>query len=110
VFDTNILISAIGWKGTPYECLELARQGTIEGVTCAELINELAEKLQAKLSFSTDLSLATIIDLLTFLRIVQITGQLRAVPKDPADDKVVECAAVAGASYIVTGDRRICSQ
>ena len=24
-FDTNILFSGVGWKGEPYECLELAR-------------------------------------------------------------------------------------
>jgi hypothetical protein len=23
VFDTNILFSAVGWKGKPYECLEI---------------------------------------------------------------------------------------
>ena len=34
VFDTNILFSAVGWKGKPFECVELARSGTVEGVTC----------------------------------------------------------------------------
>jgi uncharacterized protein len=29
-----------------------------------------------------------------------------AVPGDPDDDKVVECAVIAGATHIVTGDRR----
>ena len=24
VYDTNILFSATGWRGTPYRCLELA--------------------------------------------------------------------------------------
>jgi hypothetical protein len=27
VFDTNILFSAIGWRGRQYECLEYARNG-----------------------------------------------------------------------------------
>ena len=33
-FDTNILFSGVGWKGKPYECLELARAGKVKGVTC----------------------------------------------------------------------------
>lgn len=106
VFDTNILLSGTGWRGAPYECLELARAGTVEGVTCSELLDEFAEKLQLKLSFTTEQSIATLADLLTFLRVVPITGQLKAVPADPDDDKVLECAAVAGATHIVTGDRR----
>ncbi|HNQ73559.1 MAG TPA: hypothetical protein PKN95_08140 [Verrucomicrobiota bacterium] len=30
VFDTNILFSATGWRGKPFECVELARAGKIE--------------------------------------------------------------------------------
>jgi len=29
VFDTNILFSAIGWRGNPFRCVELARAGQI---------------------------------------------------------------------------------
>ena len=44
VYDTNILFSATGWRGTPYHCLELARQGKVLGVTCLEILEEaLAE-------------------------------------------------------------------
>ena len=50
VYDTNILLSSIGWGGNPYRCLELARQGKIEGLTCPEILNELAEKLTTKLN------------------------------------------------------------
>ncbi len=50
VYDTNILLSGIGWEGNPYRCLELARQGKIEGSTCSEILDELAEKLTTKLN------------------------------------------------------------
>lgn len=106
VFDSNILLSGIGWKGKPYQCLELARAGIVEGVTCRELLDELADKLQSKLSFTADQSVEAAAELLAFLRVVPITGQLKAVPADADDDKVLECAAIAGATHIVTGDRR----
>jgi putative PIN family toxin of toxin-antitoxin system len=106
VFDTNVLFSAVAWKGKPFLCLESARAGIVDGVTCRELLDELADKLQSKLSFSAGQTLQTVADLLTFLRVVPITGQLKAVPADPDDDKLLECAAAAGATHIVTGDRR----
>ena len=106
VFDTNILFSGVGWKGTPFLCVEMARTGVVDGVTCRELLDELAEKLQSKLSFTPEQALDTVADLLTFLRVVSITGKLKAVPADPDDDKVLECAATAGATHIITGDRR----
>ena len=106
VFDTNILFSAIGWKGRPFQCLELARAGVLDGVTCRELLAEFTEKLEAKLCFTSQQATDTVIDLLTFLRVVPITGKLNVVAFDPDDDKAIECAVVAGATHLVTGDRR----
>jgi putative PIN family toxin of toxin-antitoxin system len=106
VFDTNILFSAQGWRGAPYQCVQLARSGIIEGVTCQELLDELSDKLQTKLNFTADEALETVAELLTFLRVVQISGQLKVVAADPDDDKAIECAVVGGATHLVTGDRR----
>ena len=106
VFDTNILFSGVGWKGKPFVCLELRAHGVVDGVTCRELLDELAEKLQSKLSFTPEQTLDTVADLLTFLRVVSITGKLKAIPADPDDDKVLECAVTVWATHIVTGDRR----
>jgi uncharacterized protein len=106
VFDTNVLFSAVGWKGKPFECLEMARAASVDGVTCREILEELAEKLATKLSFTPEKIVETLADLMTFLRVVSIPGVLNAVVADPDDDKVLECAEVAGATHIVTGDRR----
>ena len=106
VFDTNVIFSATGWRGNPYRCLELARNGVVEGVTCIELLDELEEKLHAKLRLPEDHIVETLADLLGFLRLVTIANTLKVVAADPDDDKVLECALVADATHIVTGDRR----
>ncbi|MSS72917.1 MAG: putative toxin-antitoxin system toxin component, PIN family [Candidatus Latescibacteria bacterium] len=106
VFDANVLISGVGWRGKPYRCLELARIGLVEGVTCQELIDEVAQKLQTRLRFSTTQITETLTDLLSFLRLVRITNTLKILSADPSDNKVLECAVIGGASHIVTGDRR----
>jgi putative PIN family toxin of toxin-antitoxin system len=43
----------------------------------------------------------------SFSEVVAITGQLKVVVDDPDDDKVIECAVVGKADYIVTGDRHL---
>jgi putative PIN family toxin of toxin-antitoxin system len=106
VFDTNVLLSGLGWKGKPYECLELARAGSVTGLTCAEILDELMQKLEAKLHFSPDQLAETLADLLSFLGLVRIRNELKVVAADPDDDKVLECAVLGSATHIVTGDRR----
>ena len=104
VFDTNILFSATGWRGNPFQCVEQARTGRIRAVTCPELMEELAEKLEMKLGFSPEQAAETLADYLGFLRVVSIPKLLNAVSRDPDDHRVLECALEAQAQYIVSGD------
>ena len=106
VFDTNVLFSAVAWKGRPYRCIELARNGEVEGATSREIIDELIDKLQSKLEFDPAQAFDAAADFLGFLRVVPISGSVKVVDADPDDDKVLETATAAGATHIVTGDRR----
>ena len=106
VFDTSVLLSAVGWQGKPLQCLELARVGLIRGMSCREILDELTAKLLSKLDFTAEQVTDTIAELLGYLEMVSITGDLHVVAADPKDDMIVECAVVAGADYIVSGDRR----
>ena len=106
VFDTNVWLSGIGWKGKPFECLELARNGAIQVVTCQKIVDELTETLQNRFAFSGDQIAETLADLLSFAQVVKITNQLRVVSGDPDDDKVLEYAVAGNATHIVSGDRK----
>jgi putative PIN family toxin of toxin-antitoxin system len=105
VFDTNILFSVTAWRGNPFQCVERARVGEIQAVTCPELMEELVEKLELKLGFSPEQAVETLADYLGFLRVVNIPRLLDAVPRDPDDNMVLECAIEGKAQYIVTGDK-----
>ena len=110
VFDTNILISALfSETGSPFRALALAKIGQIESVTCQEIMDEFLEKLLLKFKFSEDKAQSTIDEILSFSRIVEISGTLKAVPNDPDDDMVIECAVAGNASHIVTGDKHLLS-
>jgi uncharacterized protein len=105
VFDTNILFSATAWRGNPFQCVERARVGEVQAITCLELMEELAEKLELKLDYSPEQAVETLADYLAFLRMVSIPKLLDAVPRDPDDNAVLECAMEGKAQYIVTGDK-----
>ena len=78
-------------------------------MTCAPIFNELAEKLSIKLGLpSTDVD-ETLADYLSFHRLIEIPGLLDAVPRDPEDNAVLECAQLAGAQFVVTGDQDLLS-
>jgi len=107
VFGTNVLFSAIGWAGTPDKCLDLVRVGRIHGLTCVEILDELAEKLSVKLGLDHDEVDAVLGSLLAIFEVVPIAGITKEVKADPKDDKVLECAVAGNASHIVLGISRI---
>ena len=53
VLDTNILISAILFKGVPGSLLEMATAGSFRPVTSPTLLDELDEKLRGKFQLPT---------------------------------------------------------
>ncbi|MDE0504369.1 MAG: putative toxin-antitoxin system toxin component, PIN family [Candidatus Poribacteria bacterium] len=100
------MLSGLGWKGAPYRCIELARRGRIVGLTCSEILAELAEKLTSKFEFSLSQKTEAVTDFLGFMRLVKITNTFKFIDSDVDDNKIIECAVVGSATHIVTGDRR----
>ena len=45
VFDTNVWVSGLLWRGKPYQCLLLARAGVVQIVYCDEMAAELSRTL-----------------------------------------------------------------
>jgi uncharacterized protein len=110
VFDTNILLSALlSTNGNPFRCLALAKIGQVKSVTCQEILDEFAEKLLVKFKFSEEMAQVAVKEVREFSQMVEISGTFKAVPDDPDDDMVVECAVVGNATHIVTGDKHLLS-
>jgi putative PIN family toxin of toxin-antitoxin system len=107
VFDTNIWISGLLWRGKPYQCLLLARGQAIQHVHCTEMMAELSEKLRETFGFSENHIQAVLYDIRRISERVDITGDVHVVTDDPDDDKFIECALVAKATAIVSGDHHL---
>lgn len=108
VADTNIVVSAFLWGGTPRRILDAARRGTLMLFTIAALIAEL-EDLLSREKFAkriTDVG-SSVTDMLgDYLALAQLVRPAAhsAVVRDPDDDQVIACALAAEAKVIVSGD------
>lgn len=109
VLDTNVVISALIWGGTPYKLLQAATNGDIELFTSPALMTELRgvlarEHLASRLRVQASLVAQAIA--LYGERAVSVSplSTPRAVPSDPDDDQVIAVALAARADLIVSGD------
>ncbi|RME61746.1 MAG: putative toxin-antitoxin system toxin component, PIN family [Caldilineae bacterium] len=108
VFDTNILISALlSLRGAPFRCVALARLGVVQSVTCEQILDEFAEKLRTKFGFDEEHVQQAVHEIRTCSQVVFVPGALRAIPEDPDDDVVLECALNGNAEIVVSGDRHL---
>ena len=109
VIDTNVLVSAFLWQGTPGRVIELAGEKEVQLFTGRVLLDELtatlAKKKLAKYVAATSLSvnqmLASYRRIATLVAVRQLDAQ---VSRDPDDDAVLACALAARADLIVSGD------
>jgi putative PIN family toxin of toxin-antitoxin system len=109
VVDTNIVVSAFLWGGTPRAILDTARRGTITLFTSAALIAELEDVLSrakfAKRIADAGSSVDELLgDYLALAQLVRPTAQPPSVVRDPDDDHVIACALEAEAEVIVSSD------
>ncbi len=109
VFDTNIFISGLMWRGAPYRCLLASLAGLVELVVSSPILDELRRTLATKFGF-TDEEIEQVVGVVReSASLVEIRGELKVVADDPEDDKFIETAHVAGAAYVVSGDRHLLS-
>jgi len=101
--DTNIVISAVFWRGNPYEVIRRGILGEYQLVISVEILDEIADRLRNKFQFPEE-SIQELIDILmTYCHIVEPSSKFDVV-RDKKDNKIVECAFDGKADYIVTGD------
>jgi putative PIN family toxin of toxin-antitoxin system len=107
VADTNVFISALMFGGLPGMFLELALLRHFTLVTSAPLLDELAEKLRVKFGVKAPDVVAIRVKVENAAVIAAPDFVLHAVPEDPDDNRVLECAVAGEADCIVSGDRHL---
>lgn len=110
VLDTNVVMSALLWRGSPYRLLETIRQHPrLQLYSSPVLLEELADVL-TRPSASKQLSAIgkaardVLPDYIAAIELVE-PAELPRVVRDPDDDHVLACALEARADLIVSGDK-----
>jgi len=104
VFDTNVLISALGWDGKPERCLELVFEDEIEAYCTRPMLDELSRVLEyERFDFSTA-ERQSFLAVITAAFHVTESGIDVGAADDPDDDVFLECAVAVDAGYVVSGD------
>ena len=110
VFDTNVVISALlSPKGSPAKVIDQWETEAFDLATSMQLLDELERALEYKrVKKYFKQPQEKINALLKRIRAVGIMVDpqfaLNVVADDPDDNRVLECAVAANASYIISGD------
>ncbi|MBS3123224.1 putative toxin-antitoxin system toxin component, PIN family [Candidatus Woesearchaeota archaeon] len=103
--DTNILISALGWKGKPKVIFEKCLHGELVLVTSPNQIEELRRVMDyPKFNFTEEQKARFISIILEIATMVEITGKVKVIVDDPDDNAILETAVVGNVQYLVSGD------
>jgi putative PIN family toxin of toxin-antitoxin system len=115
VLDTNVVLSALLWRGAPYLLLRTIRQREDIGLfSSTVLLEELADVLirqgpAKRLSLIGQSAHQVLAHYVEAVDLVTPVAVPRTVPGDPDDDHVIAAAVAADADMIASGDRHLLS-
>ena len=111
VIDTNVVISAILFGGTPGALIPLWKNGRIQPILGKDIFNEYLRVLAYPKFELTENEIAYLLyqELLPYFEVIDVTPEKTFVPRDPTDDKFICCALKARAEMIISGDVHLLS-
>jgi len=109
IIDTNVLISALGWGGTPYKIVDLGFSGVFRWIISKPIFQELLTALNYdKLDFiSKEEKMEFISAVSETAEFIEISKKFKLHFVDPDDVMFLECALEADADYLVTGNKHL---
>lgn len=106
VFDTNVLISSLFWKGNSRSIVDLAISNKIKSITSSEILEEVEAVLYEDFPKVPYNKIEEIIkDILSYSSVIAAGVITVTDLRDIKDTKIIACAISAKADYIVTGDK-----
>ena len=106
VFDTNVIISALTFDGTPRRLLNLARHGRFQLVLSPFILKEISRVLTKKFGWEAKTVIMTIQKLSSIANVAEPDIRINVIKSDEADNRILECGIAGDAALIVSGDTK----
>jgi uncharacterized protein len=104
--DTNILISALNFGGTPERFLRLAEMRAFQLVISEAILAEVAKVLREEKFAWPEPEISKALEQLFAERVLP-SRSLEIVQADPDENRILECAEAGEVDYIVSGDKHL---
>ncbi len=105
VLDTNCLISSLSRHGLYYPVWKGLQAGEYVLCVTTEILEEYAEIITQKMSVEVATNVIHLLLESKYVDFVNPSFRLQMISDDPDDNKFVDCAFAANATYIVSDDR-----
>jgi putative PIN family toxin of toxin-antitoxin system len=109
VLDTNVIVSALVFGGIPRGVLELAEARQCQFFYSEPIQTEVRRVLSEKFDWPQTMLREALPPLWSVGQLVVPRTTIDAVPDDPDDNRILECAVEAQAQFVVSGDRHLLS-
>ena len=111
VLDTNVILSALLFKGKLSKIVELWENGSFIPLISKEIFKELQRTLEyPKFHLTKNETFLVINDyILPYFEVVDVAEPLNNVCRDEDDDKFLSCAISGDSDLIVSGDMDLLS-
>ena len=106
VLDTNVVVSGLNCPGNERLVLELALRGRFEFYLPRSILEEVAGVLTRKVGWDDEQAGQVLQGIESASTVIDPPRLPEVVAAGHADNRLLECAVVAGADYLVTGERR----
>lgn len=107
VLDTNVLISATLWEGSAHKTLLLLLRRDAKLYTSQAILQEYSKIIGRDFPQLADRLPKLIGNIVAFSTIAEPGVRLNAVPADPDDNRILECAAASEAEFILSYDKHL---
>lgn len=111
VIDTNVVVSALLFGGTPGRLVGLWKQGRIKPFVSQAIIAEFVRVLAYPKFDLTEKEIQYLLynELLPFFEVTTVQSGDIIISADPSDDSFLRCATAAKVEFIISGDRHLLS-